>query len=375
MQTNLPRTNEIVRKILEIESINENVRLYDIDGYQYRYHLPLQTNYSRTNLGLCINNFFISAYQSRNRYLRISGMRQCGKSTFAAQKIISRILGEERHSVMCIHKNHITISKQFELFKKIIATHNNISKRFKIKDERILCENDNEIIFTSQFIDSDGCVNTNGYKWEISSIWIDDANNLSSADFASIDLKLNYSKVKNYKQMILTFDICDIHHWLNKIKLYDCLNVNATYKNGFVDSKFPAQEIEVEDRTTTSLSNDNELPSWRNFCNLGNLETRIPAPTSLNHNELPSGTIIPVDIYPEYSGTILRNVNATLTGTSIDTSIGTSIGTSISTQVLGQERIAELEKEIQELQEKVNVLIKKIDSISNDGNLYIKRLL
>jgi phage terminase large subunit len=75
----------------------------------------------------------------------------------------------------------------------------------------------------------------------ITSIWVEEATELSSDDWTQVDLRLR-GKTKNYKQIILTFNPVSANHWIKK-RFFDSQIkskiVQSTYKdNRFIDSEY-----------------------------------------------------------------------------------------------------------------------------------------
>ena len=182
-----------------------------------------------------INPAFVPALESMNRYLFLMGGAGSGKSVCAAQKILGRVMSKERHRILCIRKVARTIrNSQFKLFKDLIAEQG-LSDVFVIKENEmsIVCVNGNEII-------SAGTDDVEKLKsiTNITGVWIEEATELDRYQFTQIDLRLR-GKTDSYKQIICTFNPIYVGHWLNNIKLEDCLLLKTTYKdNEFIDEQY-----------------------------------------------------------------------------------------------------------------------------------------
>jgi len=73
----------------------------------------------------------------------------------------------------------------------------------------------------------------------VTSIWIEEATEISYLDYLQINLRLR-GKRKNYKQIILSYNPIDSHHWLNKFKKTESTQkLRTTYKdNKFIDEEY-----------------------------------------------------------------------------------------------------------------------------------------
>lgn len=75
--------------------------------------------------------------------------------------------------------------------------------------------------------------------YNITSIWIEEANELEEQDLNQLDIRLR-GETKHYKQILITFNPVDVNHWLKK-RFFDrthpdCLTMHSTYKdNRFLD--------------------------------------------------------------------------------------------------------------------------------------------
>lgn len=193
------------------------------------------------DIQIIINKSFQDCATNQSKYLMLYGGAGSGKSVFAAQKILIRILSKGRHRFLCIRKVAKTIrNSQFKLFKDIIGDvynegKNSMNDFFDIKENEmnIICKNGNEII-SAGVDDVEKLKSITG----ITGIWIEEATELTQEEFNQIDLRLR-GETDQYKQMILSFNPVYIGHWLNNIKLDDCTKFKTTYlDNSFIDSAY-----------------------------------------------------------------------------------------------------------------------------------------
>ncbi len=180
------------------------------------------------------NEIHYPLYRNQSRYLVLYGGAGSGKSVFAAQKILVRMLTEQPHRFLVVRKVARTLRfSVFSLFQDLIAQWS-LSPLFKINksDMTITCINSNQIIFAG-LDDVEKLKSIAG----ITGIWIEEASELEQKDFQQLDLRLR-GPTKYYKQIILTFNPISALHWLKKV-FFDYKKENATaVKSTYKDNKF-----------------------------------------------------------------------------------------------------------------------------------------
>lgn len=180
------------------------------------------------------NDIYYPLYKDTSRYLVLYGGAGSGKSVFAAQKILVRILTEQPHRFLVARKVARTLRfSVFSLFQDLIAQWS-LSPLFKINksDMTITCINGNQIIFAG-LDDVEKLKSIAG----ITGIWIEEASELDPKDFHQLDLRMR-GPTKHYKQIILTFNPISALHWLKK-EFFDYKRSNATIiKSTYKDNKF-----------------------------------------------------------------------------------------------------------------------------------------
>lgn len=180
------------------------------------------------------NDIYYPLYKDKSRYLVLYGGAGSGKSVFAAQKILVRILTEQPHRFLVVRKVARTLRfSVFSLFQDIIAQWN-LTPLFKVNksDMTITCMNGNQILFA-------GLDDVEKLKSiaNITGIWVEEASELEQKDFQQLDLRLR-GPTKHYKQIILTFNPISALHWLKKV-FFDFKKDNATIvKSTYKDNKF-----------------------------------------------------------------------------------------------------------------------------------------
>lgn len=198
-------------------------------------------NVDLTDLPSITNETFYPLHWNKDRYLVLMGGGGSGKSVFAAQKVITRMISEEKHRFLVLRKVAKTLRESVFMEIKNVIYRWGLEKLFKIpkgmsSDLHIQCLNGNEILFAG-LDDVEKLKSISG----ITGIWIEEASETVPEDFRQLDIRLR-GKTKNYKQMLITFNPIDINHWLKKeffdIKRESCTTVHATYKNNrFLDAE------------------------------------------------------------------------------------------------------------------------------------------
>lgn len=149
------------------------------------------------------NPKYFSAFKNEDRWLLLYGGAGSGKSVFAAQKILIRVMREADHNFLITRKVGRTIRhSSFALFKGIIAEWG-LSELFEVGEAEMtitFLPNRNRII-------SAGLDDVEKLKsiYKITGVWIEEATELSEGDFRQINLRLR-GQLKNYKQIIVTFN-------------------------------------------------------------------------------------------------------------------------------------------------------------------------
>ena len=183
-----------------------------------------------------INKIYRPLLEDKSRYMLIYGGAGSGKSVFAAQKLVLRSILESNHKILLARKVARTVRQsQYSLIKALIYS-SGLEKYFTFKDGELNIKN---ILTGSEFIIS-GLDDVEKLKsiYGISSIWIEEATELDKRDFTQLDLRLR-GKQKNYKQIIITYNPVNAHHWLNTTTLKNSIKLKTTYlDNKFIDDEY-----------------------------------------------------------------------------------------------------------------------------------------
>ncbi len=187
-----------------------------------------------------LNSVYKDLLENEKRYLHIWGGSGGGKSVFAAQKSILRVVGEYHHRILCVRKVAKTLrSSVFQLLKDEISKMG-LASEFKINKTEMrftYTGNGNELLLAG-LDDVDKLKSIAG----ITSIWIEEATELSPGDFDQLDLRLR-GETPNYKQITLTYNPVDERHWIkarfHDQSLPDTILLHTTFKdNRHIDAEY-----------------------------------------------------------------------------------------------------------------------------------------
>lgn len=203
------------------------------------------------------------ALKSQHRYLVLMGGAGSGKSVFAAQKVISRILSEEGHKFLIIRKVASTLKNSvFSLFQQIIVEEG-LSHYFTINksDFSITCNLNGNSIIMSGLDDVEKIKSVAG----ITGMFIEEATELTYEDWSQLQLRIR-GQHNNYVQYILCFNPIKESHWL-KSKLWDIqddqvLKIKTTYKDNFFLTKDDIYHFEERLKSNPMMYNIYALAQW-----------------------------------------------------------------------------------------------------------------
>ncbi len=180
------------------------------------------------------NGVFLPLYSNTNRYLVLMGGAGSGKSIFAGRKLLERLESEKGHRILILRKVARTLREScFAQICAQIAEHY-IKTNFSINktDMTITAQNGGKLIFA-------GLDDAEKLKsiYNITSVWIEEASEISEADFNQIDIRLR-GETSYYKQIILSFNPISVNHWLKK-RFFDMANPEAfTHISTYKDNRF-----------------------------------------------------------------------------------------------------------------------------------------
>lgn len=198
------------------------------------------------NLPALTNDAYYPLYADKSRYLALKGGGSSGKSVFAAQKIIFRLLHDrpkrKKHRFLVVRKVKADLRDScYEELKGVISAWG-LDDLFHVprgrsSDLYLQCKlNGNEIIFYG-LDDVERRKSIQG----ITGMWIEEASELEATDFRQLDIRMR-GKTEYYKQIIISFNPVNITHWLKK-EFFDQRKPGTTVSettyrdNRFLDSQ------------------------------------------------------------------------------------------------------------------------------------------
>ena len=202
-----------------------------------------------TYLPQAVSEHFYPLLWDQHYYMVLKGGAGSGKSHFAAQKVLVRCITEPGSRILVSRKVADTMRESvWKLILDIIHGWNweamvNINKT----NMSIGFVNGSEIIFAG-LNDTVKLKSIHG----ISSVWIEEATEISQDDFDQVDLRLRHSG-NFYRQIMMTFNPVVITHWIKRI-FFD--NPNPLYQldhSTYLDNRFlPDNYARVIERMAVS---------------------------------------------------------------------------------------------------------------------------
>ena len=210
---------------------------------------------------------FVPLFQNQSRYQVAWGGAGSGKSHIVARKILYRLLKEShvKHNFLIIRKVDRTIKRSvFTLMRNLIS-------RWKLTSEFDVNLTDKTIIYrpTGSQIMFSGLDDVEKLKSieGVTSIWCEEATELTQEDFEQLDLRLRGDH-GCLKQIILTLNPISEQHWIKKIffdnPMQGVFTLHTTYlDNAFIDDEY---KMVMENKKVTN-------PRYYNIYALGNWGT------------------------------------------------------------------------------------------------------
>lgn len=168
------------------------------------------------------------------RYLVVYGGAGSGKSVFCAQKMLIRCFNSKQ-KYLVIRKVARTL--RHSVFSRVVTqlADWNLTSHVRINKSEMYIKfsSGSEIIF-SGLDDVEKMKSIDG----ITSIWVEEATELSEADLTQLDLRLR-GETKWYKQIMLSFNPISHTHWL-KGRFFDKPSEGETYvhRSTFMDNPY-----------------------------------------------------------------------------------------------------------------------------------------
>jgi phage terminase large subunit len=188
------------------------------------------------------NKKFRFLYNEKSRFIILRGSAGSGKSYALAQRAILSLM-ESNIKWLILRKTGRSLRESvFSLLRDVIAEMD-LYKHFKVNKTDMSIEFANgSMIIMSGLDDVEKLKSIHG----VDKIWIEEASEITEADFKQINLRLR--GIDKQHQLYLSFNPIDENHWIKQV-FFDIKKDNAylhhsTYKdNAFLDEEYK-QELE-----------------------------------------------------------------------------------------------------------------------------------
>lgn len=199
------------------------------------------------------NPGFREVHRSRCRYIAMKGTAGSGKSVDTAQQYLLRLMRDKGRNLLCVRKSEVTNrdSTFAELLGAISRMNVGAYWQVTMSPLKLRCINGNSIIFRG--------VNDERQREKLKSItfetgkltdvWIEEATELTQADFEIIDDRLRGELPPGqFYQIKLTFNPVSRTHWIKRV-FFDRTDENtlahhSTYlENRFIDEAYKARML------------------------------------------------------------------------------------------------------------------------------------
>ena len=204
------------------------------------------------NINIQANPVFKPVNQSKKRYIVMKGSAGSGKSVDTAQNYILRLMSDKGRNLVCIRKSDITNrdSTYAELTGAIYRMFGDKADAYwRIRQSPLMIEckaNGNQIIFRGMNDERqrEKLKSITFQKGKLTDVWIEEATEITQADFEIIDDRLRGILPEGqFYQIRMTFNPVNKNHWIKKQFFDYCdadtLNHHSTYlTNRFCDEAY-----------------------------------------------------------------------------------------------------------------------------------------
>ena len=204
------------------------------------------------NIKIAANACFKEPDRNRKRYVVLKGSAGSGKSMDTAQNYILRLMQDPGRNLVCVRKADVTNrdSTFAELQGAIFRMFGDVYDRYwKINASNMVMEcrlNRNQIIFrgTNDDRQREKLKSITFKRGKLTDVWIEEATELTQADFEIIDDRLRGELPPGqFYQIRMTFNPVSAHHWIKK-QFFDrqdpdVFTHHSTYRdNRFIDDAY-----------------------------------------------------------------------------------------------------------------------------------------
>lgn len=204
------------------------------------------------NITVKANPAFKEVDRTKKRYVVMKGSAGSGKSVDTAQNYILRLMQDKGRNLVCIRKSDITNrdSTYAELTGAIYKMFgNDYPKYWRIRESPMMLKcklNGNQIIFrgVNDEKQREKLKSITFKKGKLTDVWIEEATEITQADFEIIDDRLRGELPPGqFYQIRMTFNPVNKNHWIKKV-FFDIPDKNvlthhSTYlMNRFIDQAY-----------------------------------------------------------------------------------------------------------------------------------------
>nr|DAH82597.1 MAG TPA: terminase large subunit [Bacteriophage sp.] len=199
------------------------------------------------NINIQANKSFKEVDQSTKRYIVMKGSAGSGKSTDTAQNYILRLLKDKGRNLLCVRKVDVTnrdstfAELQGAIFRMFGEEY---SKYWYINESamKLRCKgNGNEVIFRGVKDDAqrEKLKSITFKRGKLTDVWIEEATELTQADFEIIDDRLRGLLPDGiFYQIRMTFNPVSASHWIKK-QFFDRPDPDVmTHSSSYLNNRF-----------------------------------------------------------------------------------------------------------------------------------------
>lgn len=224
-----------------------------------------------SNLRAITNEVHYPLYTCQSRYLILYGGAGSGKSRFACQKWLVRILAGMTcniiHKFLFLRKTSPAARKSVYALTKWYVHEWGLEPIVDInKTEMSFSFKNGSEILCSGLDDPEKLKSIEGITGE----WMEEATEFAKDDFKQLNLRLR-GKTARYKQIIMTFNPIDAMHWINKYFFegqHNLTTINhSTWRdNRFIDKEYIdiLKDLESEDENYYNIYSEGKWGVLRN---------------------------------------------------------------------------------------------------------------
>lgn len=188
------------------------------------------------------NRVYLPLLDCEKRYLLLYGGAGSGKSVFAVQRFLYRLLSRPLCNILVVRTVFATHrDSTYALFQQVIQKWG-MAGLFKssVSDMRIVCTATGNSVIFKGLDDVEKLKSVTFPKGELTEIWIEEASEAEEAAFNQLDIRLRGKNIRG--QIVLTFNPISAMHWLKR-RFFDSTNPHAgVLKTTYRDNRFLTED-------------------------------------------------------------------------------------------------------------------------------------